>query len=102
MTQEIFAVVYTESTHIEGDERSRSHPGHGYPAHTIETQVFKEFKDRAEFEAWVKKETLSSSYSKRSFRAFCCKPIEITTEVKIHFGDTAIDRAKIAREIKSG
>lgn len=28
------AVLYEESEYIEGDERSRTNPGHGYPAHT--------------------------------------------------------------------
>jgi hypothetical protein len=37
-----FAVhIYkTDSHHVEGDERSRTAPGHGYPAHTITTDTF--------------------------------------------------------------
>lgn len=37
-----FAVlVYkTETQHIPGDERSRTHPGHGYPAHTVTTTTY--------------------------------------------------------------
>ncbi len=38
MTQQqsdVFAVVYVETHHVAGDERSRTNPGHGYPAHTL-------------------------------------------------------------------
>jgi len=37
-----FAVhVYkSNSVHVPGDERSRTHPGHGYPAHTATNETF--------------------------------------------------------------
>jgi|APSaa5957512535_1039671.scaffolds.fasta_scaffold123738_2 hypothetical protein len=37
-----FAVlVYkTDSQHIPGDERSRTNPGHGYPAHTVTSTTY--------------------------------------------------------------
>jgi len=28
-----YMILKFESVHIPGDERSRTHPGHGYPAH---------------------------------------------------------------------
>lgn len=30
----VIMMYKTESVYVEGDERSRTHPGHGYPAHT--------------------------------------------------------------------
>jgi len=38
--REHYAVLIyrTESFHVPGDERSRTHPGHGYPAHTKTTE----------------------------------------------------------------
>ena len=36
----IYAVVYAKRTCIPGDERSRTNPGHGYPAYTQEDQIF--------------------------------------------------------------
>lgn len=84
--QEVFAVVYKETIHVEGDERSRTHPGHGYPAHDIEHQVFKEFKDEDDFRKWVESEMKPRYGSPRKFRAFRCSPIAISTEVKINIG----------------
>jgi len=80
---EVLAVVITESTTIPGDERSRTHPGHGYPEHTVENQVFKEFKDRAQFEAWIK-DNMTRSYGRQKFQAYICKKVkvELKTEIK--------------------
>ncbi len=37
-------IVYEkESVYIEGDERSRTAPGHGYPAHTEHYDTFKHY-----------------------------------------------------------
>jgi len=30
-----WAIIKTNSTHVPGDARSVSNPGHGYPAHTV-------------------------------------------------------------------
>lgn len=32
---EIYALLVPEITHVPGDERSRTSPGHGYPAHNV-------------------------------------------------------------------
>jgi len=52
-----FAVhVYkTDSTYVEGDERSRTAPGHGYPAHTVTTDTFEHWvtTDKAILQAKV-------------------------------------------------
>ncbi len=48
------------SHHIPGDERSRTHPGHGYPAHTVTETVIKTFNSKEEWEAWIVKEEESS------------------------------------------
>ncbi len=49
----LLLIFKTETHHVEGDERSRTNPGHGYPAHddiinTTETYVF---EDQADLEA---------------------------------------------------
>lgn len=38
-----WAIVTYVNTCIEGDERSRTNPGHGYPAHTISTTQYAAF-----------------------------------------------------------
>lgn len=61
-----YAAIVTDSIWVPGDERSRTHPGHGYPEHTVDNIVMHEFSTKSELEAWVLRET--SSYSPRKFR----------------------------------
>jgi hypothetical protein len=78
-----FAALVKTSTYVEGDERSRTHPGHGYPAHTVEGLEIVKFRDQAEMEAWIQKET--TSYSKRSFELIRYETLTYTstTTVKV-------------------
>ncbi len=89
MTQQqsdVFAVVYVETHHVDGDERSRTNPGHGYPAHTLSYNVFLEFDSEDKFKDWVKR-ALNPTYGQpRKFRAFRCTPLNISTEIKINIG----------------
>lgn len=48
----MYAVIVNEKIHIEGDERSRTNPGHGYPAHTLEIPKFIEFPNDEKFQEW--------------------------------------------------
>lgn len=72
----VFAVIIERSIHHEGDERSRTHPGHGYPAYTETVHDFKEFKSEAEFRAWIEREE-SSKHSSTRYRPIAFKPVEI-------------------------
>lgn len=40
-----YAVIKQKQIHHEGDERSRTHPGHGYPAYTETVTSFETFRD---------------------------------------------------------
>lgn len=75
-----YAVIIEKNIHHEGDERSRTHPGHGYPAYTETVKEFKEFKDEAEFRAWIERQE-SRSYGRESYKAIAFKPVEIKTKV---------------------
>ncbi len=46
-------IFKSQTIHHEGDERSRTHPGHGYPAYT-ETLTTNEYKWTLNKEEWVK------------------------------------------------
>jgi hypothetical protein len=52
-----YAVLVTKSITIPGDERSRTHPGHGYPEHTEEYLELVTFEDKQDMEAWVMRST---------------------------------------------
>jgi len=54
--EEKYAVIRKVSHHIPGDERSRTHPGHGYPAHTVTETVIQTFESKEEWEAWIIRE----------------------------------------------
>jgi hypothetical protein len=48
-----FAIIRFGSTYIEGDERSRTNPGHGYPAHHVANVEYIVFKDRQSWEIYI-------------------------------------------------
>lgn len=75
-----YAVIIERSIQHEGDERSRTHPGHGYPAYTETVKEFKEFKDEAEFRVWVEHQE-SKRYGSETYRAIAFKPVEIKKSV---------------------
>ena len=89
MTQQqsdVFAVVYVETHHVDGDERSQANPGHGYPAHTLSYNVFLEFDSEDKFRDWVNRAPNPTYGQPRKFRAFLCTPLNISTEIKINIG----------------
>lgn len=53
-TEPHYAVIESDSVYIEGDERSRTNPGHGYPAETRRFTTYIVFADRAAWEKYVK------------------------------------------------
>jgi hypothetical protein len=77
-----YAVFYDETMTIPGDERSQTHPGHGYPEHTVTKHVVEEFKTQDEFRTWVEREE-ARAYGKKQYTAYQCYPIKITTSIKM-------------------
>jgi hypothetical protein len=74
-----FAILRTTSVTIPGDERSRSHPGHGYPESTETYITYQVFTDRAKWEEVIRYETERHS----SFRAIYVNPAKVETIVKV-------------------
>ena len=77
-----FAVIIERTVQHEGDERSRTHPGHGYPAYTETVHEFKEFKTEAEFRAWIEREE-NRKYGRTTYRAIAFKPVVVSTTINI-------------------
>lgn len=67
-TEPHYAIVEFSSIHIPGDERSRTNPGHGYPAHSESVVNYRAFTDKEEWEKEVK-EKADSQYSSKEFIA---------------------------------
>jgi hypothetical protein len=53
-----WAIIETTSVHIPGDERSRTNPGHGYPASTETFITYRAFTSQAEWEHEAERLTL--------------------------------------------
>lgn len=56
---EHYAVIETSFITIPGDERSRTHPGHGYPEHTEEVINYRVFDNETQLKAYLAKANLA-------------------------------------------
>jgi len=48
VASEFYAALIEDSYHVEGDERSKTNPGHGYPAHDVKYTRIEEFAERVQ------------------------------------------------------
>mgnify|MGYP000510051357 CR=1 FL=1 len=76
-----YAAITTETAHIPGDERSRTNPGHGYPAHTVTHKTFTEFDDREEMVRWV--EARTGRRFTRDFTIIKYEPVQVQERIEI-------------------
>ncbi len=76
---EHFAILTEVSVYIPGDERSQSHPGHGYPASTETYLSYEAFTDRA---LWEEKVQLLHARGTR-FRAMKVQPAHMASSLHI-------------------
>lgn len=77
-----WAILRNKNIYVPGDERSRRHPGHGYPAHNEEVVSIEFFDDFAELEEQVDIEVKRGN----DFKVVSLTPLEVTTEVKVNIG----------------
>lgn len=77
-----WAILTYSSIYVPGDERSRSNPGHGYPASTVKTVHYATYGDeegwKREIERYEKKGTPYSAM--RVMPAIVSKQLLITIE----------------------
>jgi hypothetical protein len=81
--KKLFAIITGDTIYIPGDERSRTNPGHGYPA---ETRPFVSLQVTEKEDVWKAKiAALSTSkdYSSQQFRAFIITPVDIGVTVSV-------------------
>ena len=79
-----FAVIKFGSVWIEGDERSRTNPGHGYPGHSQSTVEYLIFKDQSSWEKYIGG-LLHPNYGTpdKNWVAIQAKPATIQTSVTV-------------------
>ena len=49
-----YGAIVTTTVHHEGDERSRTNPGHGYPAYDEHIETLKTFENQDDLKRWLK------------------------------------------------
>ena len=64
-----WVILSFREIHVPGDERSRRHPGHGYPAHSVSATDYKAFTDEETWRYEVQRLT-KSGLSAGKFVAF--------------------------------
>lgn len=76
-----FCMLVPKSTYIPGDERSRTDPGHGYPAETQKSWDLLAFENQTDWEDEISARTLAG----KDFVPFkMIRPeVSISTEVEV-------------------
>ena len=69
-----FAVIESDSRYIEGDQRSRDYPGHGYPASTEQFVQYIAFKSEDAVKEYIRA-------AKTDYRVLKITPVIVSTSV---------------------
>ena len=72
-----FIAILNNSYHVEGDERSKSNPGHGYPAHDVKYLEAVEFENQESLKIWIEK------HQERSYRIFKTFELQVKTKLDV-------------------
>ena len=80
---ELLAILMPKSTHVPGDERSRTNPGHGYPAHTEQSWEIQLFPNEEEWKAEIVRLMSAEGFMRKQFKAFRMIPPEVTTRITV-------------------
>ncbi len=81
MPEEKYAALTTTSIHHEGDERSRTNPGHGYPAYTENVATFTKFKNEEDMKQWILRRSRFETYTIIKYVELVIET-EVTVKVK--------------------
>lgn len=84
---EHWAIIENTTISHEGDERSRTNPGHGYPAYTESAITYTAYTNKEEFEADLKLSLSNRGYARRPVRGIHVSGI-FTSEVVIQLQET--------------
>ncbi len=76
-----WAILKFSTTHVPGDERSRTNPGHGYPAHTENNVDYQAYYTEEKFMSALQQ--LEDGFSKGNYVAFKVEPLTIKTTISV-------------------
>jgi hypothetical protein len=77
MSKPHWALITSVSVYHEGDERSRTNPGHGYPAHTTQHDEYTPFATEAELLNAMNRKIYNN------FQIIKAEPLEIQVKTTI-------------------
>lgn len=77
-----YVIIEFGTKHVPGDERSRTNPGHGYPAHTESVIDYIVFPNPIEWEREITRRSSTKSCPNNWVAAFV-SPAEITTKTTV-------------------
>lgn len=78
-----YAALVFGSITIPGDERSRTHPGHGYPESTQATVQYIKFDSKDEMEGWVRQQESREYGRPDEYKIIESFPKSIQTSVSV-------------------
>lgn len=78
-----YMILKFESMYIPGDERSRTNPGHGYPAHHERIVKYEVYHTAERLQEAVKE--LEKSSSRKDYRVFRVTPLKVQTDIVVSF-----------------
>lgn len=77
--KEQWVILQNRSIHIPGDERSRTNPGHGYPAHDEKFIGMETYDDEKE----LKDRIIQLKDKRADFKVVKMIPCQVTTTVEV-------------------
>ena len=81
-TEPHWVILKFSSVSIPGDERSRTHPGHGYSGHTVPNVKYDAYLTEEKFLAAIQ-ELEERKYTGDSYVALKVEPLKITKTVSV-------------------
>jgi hypothetical protein len=79
-----FAIIEFSQYYVEGDERSRTNPGHGYPGHSESKCEYIVFDNELEWKADIDKRMTSPYGNKDNFVAIRATPATIGLHTSVN------------------
>ncbi len=74
-----YAIITFSTRHVPGDERSRTNPGHGYPAHSVGESSYLAYGDK---EAW-KADIAEMERSGNPYVAAEVRPVKVKMQTSV-------------------
>jgi hypothetical protein len=75
-----WVIIKNGQVYVPGDERSKTNPGHGYPAHTEHHLIYEVFLTKEKF---IEAITELENKNEKNYKTLQVNPISVTKEIKV-------------------